>query len=113
MTALTAAADLIEMAGPGGAPAEPATSQPQPVSPQTASDPNADLNLVVSQSNGEAQVAVAGPALPPEAQTRLRKVADTVAANFGLTLTDLSFNGAALERAPFTGAQNASRFTDN
>jgi hypothetical protein len=96
----------MEAPGHGAAPSEFATpSQRQASAPQTDASPNTDLNLVVSESDGEAQVAVAAPALSPEAQTRLRQVADAVAADFGLTLTKLSFNGAALERvSTITGA---------
>ena len=78
--------------------------------PGPATDKDARPSLVVAEGEGALQI-VAAASLTPEARQRLRKAADDLAVELGLTLKDFTLNGGPLERASFTpiGALHGAR----
>lgn len=58
--------------------------------------PSSAANLVVAEGDGMLQI-VAAASLTPEARQRLRKAADSLAADLGLVVSDFTLNGGPLE----------------
>lgn len=75
----------------------PAPSR-RPAQSAEAEDHLAKTSVIVAERDGVVQV-VAAAILTPDARLRLRRAADTMAADLGLTLTDFTLNGGTLEPA--------------
>lgn len=70
-------------------------------------DGASDVNVVVSQQDGEVQLSIAAPPLSADAEARLRTVANETAAEFGVSITDFAINGSVVTTAPSAnGARN-------
>ncbi|MGE5566070.1 MAG: hypothetical protein ACM3YN_07950 [Parcubacteria group bacterium] len=79
-------------------PKAPARQLPQEGQPKR-------FSLVVSEQDGAVQIIAGTPRLSEEAKERLRRAAAMLAAEFGVTLGDLTLNGALIDApAPTTGA---------